>query len=93
MNAAFTCAMICLNAAARLWHGFAAKENAINQNCHIGFIDGGMMGARYDEYELDEWVMLKAKNIRYLVVHCADTPDDQPLDASDIHQMHLVHLL
>ena len=33
--------------------------------------------------------MLKAKNIRYLVVHCADTPDDQPLDASDIHQMHL----
>ena len=33
--------------------------------------------------------MLKAENIRYLVVHCADTPDDQPLDASDIHQMHL----
>ena len=33
--------------------------------------------------------MLKAENIRYLVVHCADTPDDQPLDASDIHRMHL----
>ena len=33
--------------------------------------------------------MLKAENIRYLVVHCADTPDDQPLDASDIHHMHL----
>jgi len=25
--------------------------------------------------------MLKAENIRYLVVHCADTPDDQLLDA------------
>jgi hypothetical protein len=36
--------MICLNVAARLWHGFAAKENAINQNYHIGLIDGGMMG-------------------------------------------------
>jgi hypothetical protein len=44
MNAAFTCAMICSNAAARLWHGFAAKENAINQNCHIGLIDNGIMG-------------------------------------------------
>ena len=44
MNAAFTCAMICLNAAARLWHGFAAKENAINQSCHIGLVYDGMMG-------------------------------------------------
>ena len=44
MNAAFTYAMICSNAAARLWHGFAAKENAINQNCHIGLIDNGIMG-------------------------------------------------
>ncbi|MDG2490287.1 MAG: hypothetical protein P8N71_05985 [Alphaproteobacteria bacterium] len=44
MNAAFTCAMICLNAACRLWHGFAAKENAIRQNCHIALIYGGMMG-------------------------------------------------
>ena len=33
--------------------------------------------------------MLKAENIRYLVVHCADTPDDQNLGARDIHQMHL----
>ena len=33
--------------------------------------------------------MLAADKIRYLVVHCADTPDDQPLDARDIHQMHL----
>jgi hypothetical protein len=46
MNAAFTCAMICLNVAARLWHGFAAKENAINQNYHIGLVDDCMMGAR-----------------------------------------------
>jgi len=44
MNAAFTCAMICLNAACRLWHGFAAKENAIRQNCHTALIYGGMMG-------------------------------------------------
>ena len=27
--------------------------------------------------------------IRYLVVHCSDTPDDEPLDATDIHRMHL----
>jgi N-acetylmuramoyl-L-alanine amidase len=33
--------------------------------------------------------MLAAAKIRYLVVHCADTPDDQLLDARDIHQMHL----
>lgn len=33
--------------------------------------------------------MLESDNIRYLVVHCADTPDDQSLDACDIHQMHL----
>ena len=46
MNAAFTCAMICLNVAAGLWHGVAAKENAINQNCHIGLVDDGIMGAR-----------------------------------------------
>jgi len=33
--------------------------------------------------------MLKADNIRYLVVHCADTSDEQQLDARDIHRMHL----
>ena len=33
--------------------------------------------------------MLEAKNIRYLVVHCSDTPDDEHLTASDIHAMHL----
>ncbi len=27
--------------------------------------------------------------IRYLVVHCSATPDDQPLTAQDIHEMHL----
>ena len=32
---------------------------------------------------------LLAENIRYLVVHCADTPDDEALDARAIHDMHL----
>jgi hypothetical protein len=54
MNAAFICAMICLKVGTPLWHGFATKENAINQNCHIGLIYGCMMGARCNEYELDE---------------------------------------
>jgi len=27
--------------------------------------------------------------IRYLVVHCADTPDDEALTALDLHKMHL----
>ena len=33
--------------------------------------------------------MLDANNIRYLVVHCSDTPDDEPVTAKDIHAMHL----
>jgi len=33
--------------------------------------------------------MLEASNIRYLVVHCSDTPDDEPTTARDIHAMHL----
>ena len=33
--------------------------------------------------------MLKKENITYLVVHCADTPDDVDLQAADIHSMHL----
>ena len=33
--------------------------------------------------------MLEAKNIRYLVVHCSDTPDDEPITAKEIHAMHL----
>lgn len=32
---------------------------------------------------------LLAENIRYLVVHCADTPDDEALDVRAIHDMHL----
>ena len=33
--------------------------------------------------------MLEAENIRYLVVHCSDTPDDAPVGVRDIHAMHL----
>lgn len=33
--------------------------------------------------------MLEANNIKYLVVHCSDTPDNEPLTAIDIHAMHL----
>lgn len=33
--------------------------------------------------------MLEADNIRYLVVHCSDTPDDEPITAKEIHAMHL----
>ena len=33
--------------------------------------------------------MLEINNVRYLVVHCSDTPDDEPLTARDIHAMHL----
>lgn len=33
--------------------------------------------------------MLDPDRIRYLVVHCSDTPDDVALTARDIHNMHL----
>jgi len=33
--------------------------------------------------------MLEPDNIKYLVVHCSDIPDDEPQTASDIHAMHL----
>lgn len=33
--------------------------------------------------------MLEIDSVRYLVVHCSDTPDDEPLTARDIHAMHL----
>ena len=33
--------------------------------------------------------MLQADEIRYLVVHCSDTPDEDTLGAADIHAMHL----
>ena len=33
--------------------------------------------------------ILKPEKIRYLVVHCSDTPDDENLTVVDIHAMHL----
>ena len=33
--------------------------------------------------------MLNAEAIRYLVVHCSDTPEDEPLGVRGIHAMHL----
>ena len=33
--------------------------------------------------------MLLASDIKYLVVHCSATPDDEPMGAAEIHDMHL----
>lgn len=33
--------------------------------------------------------MLYKNNIKYLVVHCSDTPNDKNISALDIHAMHL----
>lgn len=33
--------------------------------------------------------MLRTKDIKYLIVHCSDTPDKENIGASEIHQMHL----
>lgn len=33
--------------------------------------------------------MLDPSAIQHLVVHCSDTPDDEPIGAREIHQMHL----
>jgi len=33
--------------------------------------------------------MLEPDNIQFLVVHCSDTPDDEPVSAREIHAMHL----
>ncbi|MBX2882392.1 MAG: N-acetylmuramoyl-L-alanine amidase [Granulosicoccus sp.] len=33
--------------------------------------------------------MLEISDIRHLVVHCSDTPDDETIGARDIHAMHL----
>ena len=33
--------------------------------------------------------MLKPEDIRYLVTHCSDTPDDEGVTVADIHAMHL----
>ena len=33
--------------------------------------------------------MLQKKEIKFLIVHCSDTPDEKNLRATDIHKMHL----
>ncbi|MDA9170444.1 N-acetylmuramoyl-L-alanine amidase [Alphaproteobacteria bacterium] len=33
--------------------------------------------------------MLETQNIKYLVVHCSDTPDEKDLNGCDIHKMHI----
>ena len=33
--------------------------------------------------------MLKKSKIKFLIVHCSDTPDNKNLTALDIHKMHL----
>ena len=33
--------------------------------------------------------MLKKKDIKILVIHCSDTDDNLPLNALDIHKMHI----
>ena len=33
--------------------------------------------------------MLDPQSIAYLVVHCSDTPDSDPLTSRDLHKMHL----
>jgi N-acetylmuramoyl-L-alanine amidase len=43
------------------------------------------MGRKFDLPE----ILLNPEAIHYLVVHCSDTPDDDHLDATDIHKMHL----
>ena len=36
-----------------------------------------------------DFKMLKKDEIKFLVVHCSDTPNENNVDASFIHQMHL----
>ena len=33
--------------------------------------------------------IIEKKNIKYLVVHCSDTNDDENIDSLEIHKMHL----
>ena len=33
--------------------------------------------------------MILPDSIKYIIVHCSDTPDDENLQAIDIHKMHL----
>ena len=32
---------------------------------------------------------MRLKEIKYLVVHCSDTPDERDVSVADIHDMHL----
>ena len=36
-----------------------------------------------------DFKMLKKDEIKFLIVHCSDTPNENNIDASFIHQMHL----
>lgn len=38
---------------------------------------------------MKEVKLLKKDDIKYIVVHCSDTPDKKNLSALDIHEMHL----
>ena len=33
--------------------------------------------------------MLEPENIKFLIVHCSDTPDDKDIGVNEIHKMHL----
>ncbi len=33
--------------------------------------------------------MLKPENIKFLIVHCSDTPDSEDIGVNEIHKMHL----
>lgn len=33
--------------------------------------------------------MLEPENIKFLIVHCSDTPDDEDIGVNEIHKMHL----
>ena len=33
--------------------------------------------------------MTNSNKIKFLIIHCSDTPDNEDLSASDIHKMHL----
>jgi len=43
----------------------------------------------FTAFGANKYTVLDANNIKYLVVHCSDTPDNDPLTARDIHEMHL----
>ena len=43
----------------------------------------------FTAFGANKTTVLEVNNINYLVVHCSDTPDNDPLTARDIHEMHL----